>query len=75
MLGKDCFKIVKKLKLRPTPFLALVKTADDTEHTVKKAVNVEYTCVGKTKSVPTLLCPTLNCNLVLGYDFWKIFGI
>lgn len=75
VLGKDCTKIINKLNLKRKPIVALIKTADNSEHCVNHYVDMQYTLLGVTKTVKTLLCPSLSVRLVLGYDFWQIFDI
>lgn len=68
-------KLAKKLKLQIKPHFAMINTADNTKHDVNDCIDVTYELNGIKKTVRTLLCPTLSIELILGYDFWKIFNI
>lgn len=75
ILGKDGLDIVKQLKLSGSPSKIAVKTADGTVHRSLCRVDIPYTVENQIKVVPTLVIPSMSMHLILGIDFWKIFGI
>lgn len=75
ILGKDAVEIVKSLNLNGSPCNVAIKTADGTVHLALCRVDIPFRVENKIKVVPTLIIPSMAKHLILGIDFWKIFGI
>lgn len=75
VLGQNSENLIKKLKLKPIPFLSNVKTADGTSHDVTSYVNLPIYYNKTLHTIQTILVPSLTIELVLGMDFWTLFGI
>jgi transposase InsO family protein len=75
ILGRESEKLINALGLEISEETVQVSTADGTNHTVKGSVNVPYFFNGKTNVIPTLVVPSLSKKLILGCDFWKVFGL
>ncbi|XP_058449045.1 uncharacterized protein LOC131429006 [Malaya genurostris] len=61
------------LELEPSPLK--IVTADKTVHESLGYVQLPIRFRGVTKIIPTLVVPQVSRALILGYDFWKRFGI
>ncbi|XP_058827826.1 uncharacterized protein LOC131687751 [Topomyia yanbarensis] len=61
------------LALQPSPLK--IVTADKTVHESLGYVQLPIRFRGVTKILPTLVVPQVSRALILGYDFWKRFGI
>lgn len=75
MLGKGNEELVKTLATRPATQPTCIRTADGTSHEAPLIADVQYTVNGETKTVQTLIIPSIQTPLILGTDFWKTFGI
>lgn len=74
ILGKGNDELVKSLKINaPITKPLSIRTADGTTHSTR--ADIPYTTNGTTKTVPTLLIPTITTQLILGTDFWDAFNI
>lgn len=61
------------LVMHQSPFR--IVTADKTVHECLGYVHLPIVFRGVTKIIPTLVVPQISRNLILGYNFWKVFGI
>lgn len=61
------------LTLQPSP--VKIVTADKTAHSCLGYVNLPMEFKGVTKIIPTLVVPQVTRELILGFNFWKLFGI
>lgn len=61
------------LKLHQSPFR--IVTADKTAHECLGYVHLPIVFRGVTKIIPTLIVPQIARNLILGCNFWDVFGI
>lgn len=75
ILGKGCETLLDDCNLVTTPYITNLKTADGTTHKSTQVVDLPITFNGKTKTLQTLLVPTLSKTLILGMDFWFLFNI
>lgn len=75
VLGKNSENLINKLKLKKIPLLSNIKTADGTSHIVTSYVNLPIYYNKTLHTVKTLVVPSLTKELVLGMDFWTLFGI
>lgn len=52
-----------------------ITTVDGTMHMALGCMKVDYELKGIRRKIPTLVVVGLKAKLVLGWDFWKAFGI
>lgn len=52
-----------------------ISTIDGTMHMALGYMNVDYELSGIRRKIPTLVVSQLKATLVLGWDFWKAYGI
>lgn len=74
-LGNIGLKLINKFGLSETALCTEIKTACGEMISVRSHVNLPITYQGTTKILPVLVIPTLSRDLILGMDFWKLFGI
>lgn len=75
ILGKGSEDLIQELKLRRYKMSTSVAVADGSKHLCTEYVNAPFNFNGKTKSIPTLVMPTIAMPLILGIDFWDAFQI
>lgn len=75
MLGKGTERLVETLTLRRSKYPMSIRTADGTHHEAPHVADVPYTVNGETRTVETLVMPSIKTPLILGTDFWRAFGI
>lgn len=75
ILGKGTESIVQTLNHDVSTPNVSIRTADGSEHKTLAILSVPYTVGESTKSVRTLIIPTITTQLILGTDFWETFGI
>lgn len=66
---------LKSVKLKEYNFRTNLQTADGTNHEANIYVNLPITFNNKTRTIPTLVVPSLSKPLILGMDFWHVFNI
>lgn len=52
-----------------------VKTADGTLHRCSGQYQLDYTFMGRTHRIPTIIMPSLSVSVILGIDFWEKFNV
>lgn len=75
VLGHNSINLLNKLKLPQIPLLSNIKTADGTLHLVTSYVNLPIYFNKTLHTVKTIVVPSLTKELILGMDFWTLFGI
>lgn len=75
ILGKGALEFIKANNLKQHTVNTVLKTADSTNHTANSYVNLPIRFKNKTRTVATLVVPSLSKGLILGMDFWNIFDI
>lgn len=75
ILGRDSIPLIRRLGLKIEPFRGRIKTADGTGHSVigKIMIPIKYEKV--TRDMSVLVIPTLTRQLILGWDFWRLFRV
>lgn len=75
VLGFGCDKLLRDLKLKLQSTDLKLTTAGGSRLEVKGYVDLPVTFNGKTQLVTTVVAPTLKRRLILGMNFWNVFGI
>lgn len=75
LLGKGGYKLAKKWKVELVPSMTKISTADGTLQNVQHYVEIPFEFDNQLKWIKTLLVEGIKRKLILGYDFWKSFGI
>ena len=75
VLGIGGKRLVEALKLKLKPTETSLRTAAGQELEVLGCIEVPITFNGETKLLPVLVAPQLKRRCILGYDFWRKFGI
>lgn len=75
VLGQNSENLIKKLKLPLIPFISNIKTADGTSHLVTSYVDLPIYYNKTLHNLKTIIVPSLTNELILGMDFWTLFGI
>lgn len=73
--GAQFANIIHELKLRTSPGSSTILTADHTPHPVKLLVELPVAFGGMRKVIKVSFVPTINYFLILGMDFWDVFGV
>lgn len=75
ILGKGCYDLAKQLELSLFEIKSSISTADGSVHTIKHCAYIPFTFNDHTGVVLTVLSEAVEHGLILGIDFWKLFGI
>lgn len=75
ILGAGALKFIEDNKLITYPSNTSVETADGTAHSALYYVNLPITVNNKTKTLSTMVVPSLTKSLILGMDFWELFNV
>ena len=75
ILGMGGEELLKKLKLKKFPTKMKLLAAGGENLAVQGYVHLPVTFNGETKLVTTIIAPTLKRRLLLGINFWHLFGI
>lgn len=75
VLGHNSLQFIKKLKLTTIPIISNIKTADGSIHLVNSYVNLPIYYNKTLHTVKTIIVPSITKELILGMDFWTLFGI
>lgn len=76
VLGKNCYQIIEDLGgLELISRTGSIRTADGSEHMVNYLVQLPIEFNDRVVTIPTLLVPSLDKDLILGMDFWNAFQI
>lgn len=75
ILGAGALKFIQENNLTTYPSKTIVETADGTAHSALYYVNLPLTVNNKTKTISTMVVPSLTKPLILGMDFWELFNV
>lgn len=75
IIGGNFENILDLRNISHTLVNQIVKTADGTQHTVNKVYHLPVSHDGVTNIINALYVPSMPNTLILGIDFWNIFGI
>lgn len=75
VVGPRFQKLVDSDRVRTTSSKYAIRTADGTTHATSKALILPVTYDNKTREIEAPLFLSLKHDLVLGVDFWSVFGI
>lgn len=75
VLGLNCELLINKFNLKKFAMSSQIKTADGSSHHVTSFVNLPVLFNNISKVIPVLLVPSLSKPLILGMDFFKLFGL
>jgi len=75
VLGKNALNLLKELNLTIRDKYTAISTADGTKHFAEGYIDLPVLYKNQLKILPTLIVPSIRQELILGIDFWKIFGI
>jgi hypothetical protein len=75
ILGKGAVEFINRLNIKTRPADTHVRTADGTTHVALQCSDLPFVFNGKCNIVKTLIIPSLSQKLILGINFWGIFGI
>lgn len=75
VLGAGALNFIQENNLTTYPSNTSVETADGTTHSALYYVNLPITVNNKTKTLSTMVVPSLTKSLILGMDFWELFNV
>lgn len=75
IIGNNFAHFISVNKFKRTESNFVIKTADGTAHNNVQVIEIPITYNSKTKYMRMLLVPSISTTLILGIDFWEIFGI
>lgn len=75
VLGKNSLNFIERCKLQLKPFRSTISTADGSKNSILGHCNLPVTYKGVTKNIDFYIVPSLNQEVYLGLDFWRIFAI
>lgn len=75
ILGAGALKFIEDNHLTTYPSNISVETADGTAHSAPYYVNLPLTVNNQTKTLATMIVPSLTKPLILGMDFWNLFNV
>lgn len=74
IIGSGCEQLIEALGLQKYKTNLIIRTADGSHHTVTEYSHIPYKFRDKIQNLRTLIMPSLSKKLILGIDFWKLFG-
>lgn len=75
VIGLNSDSLVNKFNLKKFSMSSQIQTADGSNHHVSSFVNLPILFNDISKVLPVLLVPSLSKPLILGMDFFKLFGL
>lgn len=75
MLGRGAEYIFDTLPAAISKVGTKIRTADGSVHATTNVIDLPYTMIGQTRTITTLIIPTIASQLILGTNFWDEFNI
>lgn len=74
ILGGGCEQLIEVLNIEKHQSNLIIRTADGSYHTISEYCTIPFKFHNQTHQLRTLIMPSLSKKLILGLDFWKLFG-
>lgn len=75
VVGARFKKTIQELKLRTSPGISSIATADQTKHKIESNIELPILFKGREKVITAAFVPSLDEYIILGMDFWDAFEV